>query len=308
MLAMRLVYASVIGIITFLLIHQTAYGQSSVIINEVELNPYGNDDEQAEQVELYNSSEDPINVGGWTVSSTAGKTSTMPDRIIIPSRGFLIVDSDSQWLENAGETIVLRDNSGNTIDTAGPFDDNNNDNLSWQRVFDGSSEWKFRPATLGYTNGKDQSTEVSGPDAGGSVQEIKNISFMVAANNVLAEVKLSTTSNISYFQFVESEKRIFFRTDGSYPSTHTEIAVQNVLEGPYTVLVDGAPARNFKVFDNSLGEKIISIDTDSETHDIAIIGTNVVPEFPLGIMGALAAIIGVIIVIQRFQCKSPVPV
>ena len=47
-----------------------------IFINEVELNPAGTDS-GAERVELYNPSGSSVDVNGWTISSTAGRSATV---------------------------------------------------------------------------------------------------------------------------------------------------------------------------------------------------------------------------------------
>jgi hypothetical protein len=59
-----------------------------IMINEVELNPAGNDNGE-EKVELYNPSNNIINVSGWTITSTRnmpatvvlGKTTIIPPMV-----------------------------------------------------------------------------------------------------------------------------------------------------------------------------------------------------------------------------------
>ena len=53
--------------------------KESIVINEVELNPYGNDlhSDVYEWVELYNPTDDDIDLSGWTLSTTHGKTVTV---------------------------------------------------------------------------------------------------------------------------------------------------------------------------------------------------------------------------------------
>ena len=51
--------------------NQQSFAAPAILINEVELNPLGTDSGQ-EKVELYNPSGSPLDVGGWTLSSTAG--------------------------------------------------------------------------------------------------------------------------------------------------------------------------------------------------------------------------------------------
>ena len=61
-----------------------AFAQSSdnVVINEVDINPPGNDATSvSEWVELYNPTDSPIDMGGWQIASTTvlKKTMTIPD-------------------------------------------------------------------------------------------------------------------------------------------------------------------------------------------------------------------------------------
>jgi hypothetical protein len=51
-----------------------AAANNEILINEVELNPAGTDN-GAEKVELHNPSSSAIDVKGWTISSTAGRSS-----------------------------------------------------------------------------------------------------------------------------------------------------------------------------------------------------------------------------------------
>jgi hypothetical protein len=100
-----------------------AAANNEILINEVELNPAGTDS-GAEKVELHNPSGSAIDVKGWTISSTAGRTSapvvinegtTITTTTTIPPKGYLIVGGgdSQQWLDNtSGEAIELRNDSG----------------------------------------------------------------------------------------------------------------------------------------------------------------------------------------------------
>ena len=137
----------------------SAANNNGIFINEVELNPAGTDS-GAEKVELYNPSGSSVDVNGWTISSTAGRSATVTineqavEQTIIPPGGFLIVGRDSQqWLDNTGEGIELRNNSGTLIDYVGPFSDRANDDATWQRTLDGEeNNWVYSSNTLGDAN------------------------------------------------------------------------------------------------------------------------------------------------------------
>ena len=126
---------------------------NQILINEVEPNPPGTDI-GTEKVELYNPSNTGIDVSGWTVSSTAGRTATVVinEGTTIAPKGYLIVgrDSQQQWLDNIGEGIVVRNELGILIDSVGPFSDQDNDESTWQRSPNGQDNWIFSPSnTLG---------------------------------------------------------------------------------------------------------------------------------------------------------------
>jgi competence protein ComEC len=128
---------------------------NQILINEVELNPAGTDT-GTEKVELYNPSNTSIDVSGWTISSAAGRTTTVVinEGTTITSKGYLIVGRDSQqWLDNTGEGIDLRNELGILIDSVGPFSDQDNDESTWQRSPDGQDNWAFSTSnTLGSAN------------------------------------------------------------------------------------------------------------------------------------------------------------
>lgn len=150
------------GILTVALplsnVFQISYAQgNSILINEVESNPPGNDNLTSvyEWIELYNPNDYAIDVSGWSVSSTAGRTATLliDGGTVIPAGGYLVIASGSQWLDNSGEIVILADASGNQVDAVGPFSDDENDSRSWQRYPNGSEEWSFRPSTSESSNG-----------------------------------------------------------------------------------------------------------------------------------------------------------
>ena len=122
---------------------------NQILINEVEPNPPGTDN-GTEKVELYNPSNTVIDVSGWTVSSTAGRTATVVinEGTTIAPKGYLIVgrDSQQQWLDNIDEGIVVRNELGILIDSVGPFSDQDNDESTWQRSPNGQDNWVFSPS------------------------------------------------------------------------------------------------------------------------------------------------------------------
>ena len=149
----------VIGLVVVVLMSIPVYqasAQNNVMINEVELNPPGNDNYRdiVEWIELYNAGNNPVDVSSWTIGSSAGRTESfvIESGTMIPPKGFLVIASGSQWLDNSDEVVVLRDSKGSVIDKADPFSDDGNNKMSWQRFPDGSSNWVFQSSTHEISN------------------------------------------------------------------------------------------------------------------------------------------------------------
>ncbi|MCE2615055.1 MAG: lamin tail domain-containing protein, partial [Nitrosopumilus sp. (ex Thoosa mismalolli)] len=141
-----------------------AFAQSSdnVVINEVDINPPGNDATSvSEWVELYNPTDSAIDLGGWQIASTTvlKKTMTIPDGTVIEPEQFLTYSYQSVWFTDSNESVELRDANGVIIDKTPLVADIQNDFSSWQRIYDGFDldsvdDWKFVTSTADSSNGK----------------------------------------------------------------------------------------------------------------------------------------------------------
>jgi hypothetical protein len=133
-----------------------------IVINEVELNPPGDDRRSTtmEWVELYNPASKDVDLTGWTLSSTqyrGGKTINLFGTI--KANGYSVFRR-SLWLHNTkGESVILRDAGSKKIDSTPLLKDGpkTNDYRSWQRCPNGIDtdsylDWDFRPSTKGYSN------------------------------------------------------------------------------------------------------------------------------------------------------------
>ena len=138
---------------------------SKILINEVEINPAGSD--TSEFVELYNPTPIDIDVSGWTISPSATwKTYEIPDGTIIEPNSFAAFTHVNFWFKDFGETVTLRDATGNLIDETPLIEDLENNNFSWQRTTDGfdtdsTSDWELTRMTPKSSNGKLVETEES---------------------------------------------------------------------------------------------------------------------------------------------------
>ncbi|MCH9658729.1 lamin tail domain-containing protein [archaeon] len=141
-----------------------AYAQTSenVVINEVDINPPGDDSTTiSEWIELYNPTDSEIDIGGWQIASTTvlKKTMTIPSNTVIEPGQFLTYSYQSVWFTDANESVELRDENDIVIDKTPAITDIQNDFTSWQRLYDGydfdsSDDWKFTTSTAGSSNGK----------------------------------------------------------------------------------------------------------------------------------------------------------
>lgn len=132
-----------------------------VVINEVELNPPGNDTGN-EWVELYNPTPTMIDLTGWTLQTTHGRTVTVaiPQGSQIAPNGYYIVTNAAQWLDNQNESIILRDKGGQQQDLTPILSDTANNDHTWQRYPDGSDNWVFAPSTRGAINVAEMPTPI----------------------------------------------------------------------------------------------------------------------------------------------------
>ena len=141
-----------------------AFGATSdqIVINEFDLNPLGSDNYGSveEWVELYNPTSEAVDIGGWTLSTTSGATVsvTIPGGTVIGANGYYVHRRGSQWLDNDGESVILRDASGKQIDGTPSRSDDDNNERSWSRYpngqdTDSATNWRFQVSTEGRSNG-----------------------------------------------------------------------------------------------------------------------------------------------------------
>ena len=130
------------------------HSTTNIVINEVEANPPGNDNYLSviEWVELYNPTSEDIKLTGWTLETTHGRTVTVTLYGTIEAKGYYVYGRGSQWLDNEGDSVILRDKNGVKVDEVA-FTDTKNDDRSRQRYPNGEESWIFKWQTKGYSNG-----------------------------------------------------------------------------------------------------------------------------------------------------------
>jgi len=103
----------------------------NITIIEVESNPAGYD-EGNEWVRLFNPFSNSVDLTGWKISSTHGKTNTHIISENIGSCDSLKIVFSNQFIDNSGESLILYDKSQNIVDSTPIINDTSNDRTTWQ--------------------------------------------------------------------------------------------------------------------------------------------------------------------------------
>ena len=178
------------GVMTIMLLSGTitpaisqSASESQIVINEIEINPKGSDagigtsgsgissksvegtSGSQEYVELYNPTNNEVDLSGWSLTPTATwKSYQIPDNTFISPKSFLAFTHVNFWFKDFGDSVSLYDNSGNLIDETPLLVDKNDDSSSWQRLTDGldtdsSSDWELVRMTPKSSNGSITETQ-----------------------------------------------------------------------------------------------------------------------------------------------------
>ena len=280
----------------------------TVVINEVDINPPGNDASSvSEWVELYNPTDSDIDIGNWEIASTTvlKKTMTLPPDTVIKSGQFLTYSYQTVWFTDIGESVELRNENGIVIDKTPTFADTQNDFKSSQRIYDGydtesSDDWKFVTSTAGSSNGKLVEAEVS-DDLTVSVSSKKD-SYLFGEQAVIqGHVSKEVFVIKPFFQAekitVEISGPNFYKNITLYPDLdlnyETTLDLQKVLgvnEGYYNVSVAYGEASADTAF--SVGfESAATIEKEESSLDITTDKSQYIPGQLVAITGFTSEVI-----------------
>src|SRR3989344_2749583 len=120
---------------------------AEVRINEVELNPTG-DDSGNEWIELYSDTE--VNLTDWIIASSNGRNMSFNASF----SGFYSINTTTNLLTNDLNNLSLKNNGSITFST-GSLSDSSNDDQTWQYC---SGNWSFVSSTRGLSNNCSQFT------------------------------------------------------------------------------------------------------------------------------------------------------
>jgi endonuclease YncB( thermonuclease family) len=133
----------------------------TTLVNEVELNPRG-DDMEEEWIELYNPSAVDINISNFEINPLfQSPTIELPPDAVIEAGETYVVELEGSPLSNTGESLVIANATGDIQDRIPSLVDRNDDDRTWQRVPDGNNEWQFLEDTQGDLNAPDTSSTTS---------------------------------------------------------------------------------------------------------------------------------------------------
>ncbi|MDQ5876981.1 MAG: lamin tail domain-containing protein [Thermoproteota archaeon] len=125
----------------------------STLVNEIELNPSGNDNEEGEWIELYNPTAVDINISNFEITpSFQSPTIELPPDTVIEAGETYVIELDRPMLSNTGESLVLANATGDIHDRTPSLVDRGDDDRTWQRIPDGNNEWQFVENTQGNAN------------------------------------------------------------------------------------------------------------------------------------------------------------
>jgi len=127
--------------------------KNGLVINEVEVNPPG-EDRGAEWVELFNNSHQSIDLDGYSLIASSNRAKKVlalsgsigPGELMVVEPKFAMVNGASGSLKN-GEILTLKGPEGDVVDKTPSLPDSANDSMTWHRMYDGSTEWEFGEGT-----------------------------------------------------------------------------------------------------------------------------------------------------------------
>jgi len=151
---------------------EPGYGQTDIIINEI--NAHSTWDVKGNFIELYNTSDQDVNISSWRI--IVDDVYQLPNNAIIPARGFYVIDSD-QFPENFDLTASMENlylikaiNPDNymAVDQVG-WSSDHGVNVTFMRYPDGDTQydgWWWYAAFEGYNDQSSTTFENGFPSRG----------------------------------------------------------------------------------------------------------------------------------------------
>jgi len=125
-----------------------ASGSATVVINEVELDPSG--DDVSQWIELYNTEDVDVDISSWSVVPLSDRAKEeFIDIANISAKGFYVITFEEQWMDPSEESLILKDEMGTLVDRTPFMYDYSDSDCVWGRAPDGSNIWLFLTSTQG---------------------------------------------------------------------------------------------------------------------------------------------------------------
>jgi hypothetical protein len=133
--------------------------QGTVFINEVEANPAGDESAHKTSItawfELYNNDDKDVDIGGWSINNSEGRSMTIPPGAVIKGLDYYVMDVRPKWLAQSSEILVLTDAGGAEVDRTTVLSDEEDNEIAWTRDPDGrdtnsTDDWKFLASSRGF--------------------------------------------------------------------------------------------------------------------------------------------------------------
>ncbi len=133
--------------------------QATVVINEVESNPAGDESAFKSSVaawfELYNDDNKDVDIGGWSIKNSEGRSITIAEGTVIKGLDYYVQDVRPGWLAQTGEILVLTDAGGAEVDRTAVLSDEEDNEMAWTRDpvgrdTDSTEDWKFLADSRGF--------------------------------------------------------------------------------------------------------------------------------------------------------------
>ncbi|MDQ1261937.1 MAG: hypothetical protein QG575_1118 [Euryarchaeota archaeon] len=156
---MRFRSSIILALLCAIIVIWLGAAQGTVVINEVEGNPAG--DESAHKTiiaawfELYNNDDKDVDISGWSIKNSEGRSMTFPQGAVIRGLDYYVLDARPGWLAQTGEILVLTDAGGAEVDRTAVLSDEEDNEMAWTRDPDGrntnsTEDWKFLANSRGF--------------------------------------------------------------------------------------------------------------------------------------------------------------
>ena len=130
--------------------------QTKVFLNEIELNPSG-EDAGFQWIELFNGKDEAVDLSGWIIMVDVGQvgplTLQLPQGTVLQAGQFFVQTFPAReplLVENT--SIELCDGQERVMDQTPALSDDQDDARCWARVADGAEEWQFKTCSQGTSN------------------------------------------------------------------------------------------------------------------------------------------------------------